>query len=578
MLKNLKYMLKSMKITFDDSPTRYVIIILLLLLNAIIPIVVLHTTKSIIGELMNTEIDGTNILLLLCFYLVFQYLGTLKTIINAIGSYIWISTEIVLQKKLLGKIQEIPLISYDSEFLYNRVVLAEKSYENALQSSLLALVAFFLTTSTFIGILGYLITIDLELIVVVIILTIPQLVSKAIEVKYNVEERNATVSSKVKREKYKNCIIDRNYNRDSRVNMYLDKFFKLWRNENKYISKIEKRTENRTQIKNMIVNTISFLGYSFPVLVVISKLINGTIGADDAIVVLMALEYLMLFFNVAFRQIGNVLKQASLSEELFSFLESNESINNELLKVDSSGCISGKDISFKYPNTEDYALKNINFNINDGEKIAIVGNNGSGKTTLVKVIADLYKPSKGKMTYSDKYVEEQRVKASVVFQDYNKYSLSVLDNISFGVDNDLSKVNQSLEKSGFYQSTSNEELPLTQKLGKEFNGKDISGGQWQLLAIARGLFHLDNLFILDEPTSAIDPIAEVELFERIMKISEGVTSIFITHRLSSTKHADQVWYMEEGEIVEKGTHKELMELNQGYARLFNEQAQWYERS
>lgn len=578
MLKNLKYMLKSMKITFDDSPTRYVIIILLLLLNAIIPIVVLHTTKSIIGELMNTEIDGTNILLLLCFYLVFQYLGTLKTIINAIGSYIWINTEIVLQKKLLGKIQEIPLISYDSEFLYNRVVLAEKSYENALQSSLLALVAFFLTTSTFIGILGYLITIDLELIVVVIILTIPQLVSKAIEVKYNVEERNATVSSKVKREKYKNCIIDRNYNRDSRVNMYLDKFFKLWRNENKYISKIEKRTENRTQIKNMIVNTISFLGYSFPVLVVISKLINGTIGADDAIVVLMALEYLMLFFNVAFRQIGNVLKQASLSEELFSFLESNESINNELLKVDSSGCISGKDISFKYPNTEDYALKNINFNINDGEKIAIVGNNGSGKTTLVKVIADLYKPSKGKMTYSDKYVEEQRVKASVVFQDYNKYSLSVLDNISFGVDNDLSKVNQSLEKSGFYQSTSNEELPLTQKLGKEFNGKDISGGQWQLLAIARGLFHLDNLFILDEPTSAIDPIAEVELFERIMKISEGVTSIFITHRLSSTKHADQVWYMEEGEIVEKGTHKELMELNQGYARLFNEQAQWYERS
>lgn len=571
-----KYMIKAMKFSFEDSPQRYVTIIILLLINALIPIIVLNTTKHIISELMNFTMDGTEIVFLLALYLLFQYLGSLKTIINAIGSYIWISTEIVLQKKLLHKIQEMPLISYDSELLYNKVVLAQKSYNNALQASMLAIVAFFLTTATFVGILSYIALIDVSLIVAVVILTIPQLISKKFEIRYHIEERVKTASAKIKRDKYINCIVDKNYNRDSRVQMYQEKIYKLWKNENIFVAEMEERTLSKIQIQNIITTVISSLGYILAILYVFKKFIDFKINAAEVVVVMMGMEYLMMFFNVAFEQIGNVFKQASLSEDMFKFLDLELEKEKEKIETSSDNYISGENISFKYPNSDEYALKNLNFKINNGERIAIVGSNGSGKTTLSKIIANLYEPTSGKVVYPNIYVENEKVKSSVVFQDYKKYFMSLIDNITFGLGNNhLEKIKEALEKSGFCHSLSNNEISISQKLGKEFDGMELSEGQWQLLAIARGLYHLENLLILDEPTSAIDPIAELKLYERIMKVSKGITSIFITHRLAFAKYADNVWYMENGKIVEMGTHVELMKLNKKYAEMYKEQAQWY---
>lgn len=240
-------------------------------------------------------------------------------------------------------------------------------------------------------------------------------------------------------------------------------------------------------------------------------------------------------------------------------------------------------VYFKYPNTEDYILKDINLKISSGEHLALVGMNGMGKTTLIKLLCRLYRVTEGAILIDgvniNEYSESEFCKLfSVVFQDYQIFAFSLRENVAFKSEVDDSGVNQVLKDTGFLSESQRLPEGLDTILFKGFddNGIELSGGQAQKVAIARALYRNSPIVILDEPTAALDPIAEHEIFSGFNRLVKDKTAIFISHRLSSCKFCDRIAVIDGGTIKEYGTHDELLQLKNGlYADMFTTQARYY---
>ena len=241
-------------------------------------------------------------------------------------------------------------------------------------------------------------------------------------------------------------------------------------------------------------------------------------------------------------------------------------------------------VKFQYPNSERTVLDGINFSIRPGEHIALVGENGSGKTTLVKLLLRLYDPTDGAITLNGVDLRELSLQSlrrniSVVFQDYAKYHLSAKENIWFGdveAPPDDQRIITAAKKSKAHETL--EKLPAGYDtlLGKWFaDGEELSIGEWQKIALARAFLREANIIVLDEPTSALDAKAEYEVFNNFHQLSLTRTAILISHRLSTVKMADRIYFLENGMIVESGSHDELIVHGGKYAYMFERQAQHY---
>ena len=231
------------------------------------------------------------------------------------------------------------------------------------------------------------------------------------------------------------------------------------------------------------------------------------------------------------------------------------------------------------------ALREVDLKIKKGEKIAIVGYNGAGKTTLIKLLMRLYDPTVGEVLYNGKSAKEYdisayRAKIGCVFQDFKIFSSTIAENVMAGDYNDgadAENVSRSLEAAGFTDKLNSLENGTQTMLTREFDkkGTNLSGGESQKVAIARVFARPYELWIMDEPSSALDPVAEYELNQSILKYAEGKTVIFISHRLSTTRMADRIYMFDSGKLCEVGSHEELMERNGKYAEMFNLQAEKY---
>lgn len=247
--------------------------------------------------------------------------------------------------------------------------------------------------------------------------------------------------------------------------------------------------------------------------------------------------------------------------------------------------IEFKDIDFAYPDTTKKVLSNFSLVINPGEKVAFVGENGAGKSTIIKLLARFYDADKGEILIDGINIKDIDLTKwyqyfGVLFQDFNKYEHTVKENIYFG------KVHEELSMEGIIKAAvSAGAHPLIQKfdqgyeqiLGKMFEGGiELSGGQWQKIALSRAFFRNAPVLVLDEPTASIDAKAESEIFNRVERLSKDKTVIIISHRFSTVRNADKIYVLDKGRIVESGSHQELMRLDGQYATLFNLQAKGYQ--
>ena len=246
--------------------------------------------------------------------------------------------------------------------------------------------------------------------------------------------------------------------------------------------------------------------------------------------------------------------------------------------------IEFKDVWFRYPGTEKDILKGLTFKINNGEKASIVGENGEGKSTMIKLLLGLFSPDKGEILVGGKKLDDYPLSVRTkifgpVFQDFPRYSITLKENIGIGdideIDKD-DKIKVAAMKGKADEFTEKFEKSYDTLLGRDFEGGvDISGGQWQRIAIARAFMGGKPILLLDEPTSQLDPMAEAGLYNEFAGMVENKTAIFITHRLGSTMITDRIFVIHGGKIEEVGTHDELMKTDGIYSRMFNAQKQWY---
>lgn len=255
---------------------------------------------------------------------------------------------------------------------------------------------------------------------------------------------------------------------------------------------------------------------------------------------------------------------------------------NKLPVQSSHHIIEFRNVSFRYPNTERMILKNVSITISDKEKLSIVGTNGAGKTTFIKLLCRLYEPTSGVILYNGIDIsticyEDYIQLLSVVFQDFQLFAFSMKDNIILNQPDDPEKVIDAVYKSGLDYKLKNLPDGVDTPVSKEFDesGIEFSGGEGQKLVTARAYYKDAPIVILDEPTAALDPISENNLYLRFHQIMKDKTAIFISHRLASTRYCDQIAVFVDGQIAEYGTHDQLMELHGYYSEMFKKQSEYY---
>lgn len=257
--------------------------------------------------------------------------------------------------------------------------------------------------------------------------------------------------------------------------------------------------------------------------------------------------------------------------------------DGDKIQISNNYEIKFENVSFQYPGHEHHlVLKDVTVELKPGLKYAIVGPNGAGKTTFVKLLLRLYDPTEGKILINGVNIADinhldYQKNFSVVFQDYQSFAYTIKENIILNEKYDSERLFDSINEAGLAKKINSLKNGVNTNLQKIFDpeGIEFSGGELQKLAIARCLYRQSHIYILDEPSAALDPFAEKEIYESIMKLRRESTVIFITHRLTSVKRADVILYMENGEILEKGTHDELMAMKGRYSVLYKTQAEQY---
>jgi ATP-binding cassette subfamily B protein len=291
--------------------------------------------------------------------------------------------------------------------------------------------------------------------------------------------------------------------------------------------------------------------------------------------------------NALAGELGQLYNNCIFIKPLMDYLNMPDILAKGKLPVEKRGNndyeIEFKNVSFKYPGSENYVLKNLNLKIHIGQRMAVVGQNGSGKTTMIKLLCRLYDPTEGEITLNGRDIKnydygEYMGIFSVVFQDFELLPFTLAQNIAASVEYESEKIKQALSKSGFDTRLAGMPKNIETYLYKNFeeDGVEISGGEAQKIALSRALYKDAPFIVLDEPTAALDPVAEFEIYSKFNEIVGDKTAIYISHRLSSCKFCDDIAVLHEGELIQRGSHDTLISDEGGkYHELWNAQARHY---
>jgi len=410
---------------------------------------------------------------------------------------------------------------------------------------------------------------------------IPAMLAQTVHVRIfaHLEEESAPLRREY--EYYQKAICDREYFKETRILGAFRFFYRRFEDTMKILTGKIWKAERKTALLQLMLDLTTFAGMGLSAYLLFTATMSGEITVGMFAAVFAALTQIFAIMQEVVRQqMGNMNRDMGKVVNFLRLLDMPERTGEEG-KTDLTKGIVAENISFCYPGRDIPCIKNVSLNIAAGETIAIVGENGAGKSTLVRLLTGIYRPTEGRVLvggldtagYSASSVLKE---TSGVFQKYQRYKMTLKENVSISdhtVEADTDKIRSVLEKAGFEKDG----IGLDDMLSPEFGGADLSGGQWQRVAIARGLYRVNGFIVLDEPTSAIDPVEETKIYKQFARLAEGKCALVVTHRIGSAKLADRIIVMDAGKVVDMGTHEELTARPGQYARMWEAQAQWYER-
>lgn len=322
-------------------------------------------------------------------------------------------------------------------------------------------------------------------------------------------------------------------------------------------------------------------GYVLSIIIAILLLLNHRLDFGMLAASLVAFTSFQLAAKYFLISLGRIPECAAFVRDYYDFIDIDEDVHGTEKFEPNFDKINVKNVCFAYPNTDHLTISDISFDIKKNESIAIVGNNGSGKTTLVKLLTDLYKVQEGEILYGTQNIKDLETKefyqnVSIVSQDFVKYEMTLQENIGISDWKQMGntdKIQELLKQMDLPELS--EVDTLNTLLGSEFDGRDLSIGQWQKLAIARGMFKESSIIVLDEPTAALDPIMETTILKMFLQIAKEKTAIIVSHRIGICREVDKIIVMKKGKVVEIGNHDELLAKKGEYYQLYKMQQKWY---
>jgi ATP-binding cassette subfamily B protein len=428
---------------------------------------------------------------------------------------------------------------------------------------------------------GYLLQLQPVFLIVFVFVFTPVAFSQIIEAR--IFAKMEDVSTPVSRQNahYEACLVSKSKIKEMRLFGTFHFFKNLYMETLRLLSHKEWDVQKKITTISLGLNIVKGLGWISVIALLFNTLIKGDITVGAFAAVFATIDTLFGQIEAVFMRVKNgVTPQLGRIHNFINLLEIPEHHSkNDIPDFDQG--ILATDVYFSYPKTDKYVVRGVTLNIQPCETVAIVGENGSGKTTLVKLLIGLYTPESGTILIGGCDVRTTAERAlfsetSGVFQNYNMYVFSLRENVKLSDYSSVEDVSTALKSADVnFDEITTFSHGLDTILSREFDGIDLSGGQWQRIAMARGLYRKHVYIVLDEPTAAIDPIEETKMYKRFAEFSKNKTTILVTHRLGSARIADRIIVMENGNIIENGTHEELQASNGKYAQMWIAQAGGY---
>ena len=582
-----KNMLFGINQCYHASKKYFMMKCLILISTTFMPLLTIWIWKEILNEVVSKNISEKRIIILLSVYLCLKLLVYLcaKIALYTNSRY---SDELKFYfgDIMIEKISYMKLSFYDSAKLHDKVEHAKNSLKAMNE-----------TTWLVFDVISKLINIAATLIIVcaykwwigllTVIVLIPYMIynNKYMDKRLKMNKEQSRENRK--KDYFYSAFFDSNTQFEIKLNdiggYFIRSYTDIWNN----LYNINKRED----VRNSIISA------SFQILNISSEFMVLITSALDVLAKRIYIGDLTYNINMVARlrdqasalmtDINRMIANNTLLGDLRDFIAIKSEVEDSGTKLPSNNPrIEFRNVSFRYPDCEQYVLKNCSFTIEPHEKIGLIGLNGAGKSTIIKLLFRFYDPEEGEVLLDGVNLKEYNVYAvrkvfGVLFQDYVTYCLPLREIIALSdFDERFSdeKLKKAADISGLTEVIKDWEQGFDSVLGRYYadNGKDFSGGQWQLVGLTRAYFKESEYMILDEPSAALDPISEDRIFEQLYRLSEGKSSVTISHRLSNTTLADKILVIGDGHIIEQGSHFELLKQNGLYAHLFKLQAERYQ--
>lgn len=499
---------------------------------------------------------------------------------NFMGRSFFAKVRGYMRKSIIQKSDRLNLIAYEDPKVLDEINKATMGANNSIGLLFTTTVIISYYIPYFVFMFVYLFTLNPILSISLLLIFIPvalvQIVRSKLFAKY--EEKVAPLRREYTYYKTSMGL------KDTRVLGTFQYFLNLYKRSVNLFSMEKWKVEKKIGIMELLMRIITILGYLGILLLFSISLLKGEISIGTFAAAFSSIYVMFDTMNTLIcMHIANMNNNLGTIRNFIQFLHLPERKGNKMQKT-NEGSIVFKNVSFSYPNAKTNSLQDISIEIKPGETVAIVGENGAGKSTFSKLLLGLYQPTNGTV-YIDGIdtkiadIETLSNNTSSVFQNFQKYKMTLAENVLVSdigknmpniIPNILKKVDFPIDSEQFPNG-------LDTMLSRDFDGTELSGGQWQRLSIGRGQYRDYSCIMLDEPTSAIDPIEEAELYKKFAQMAVGKTAIIITHRLGSVQMADRIVVLDKGRIIEDGTHQQLMDKKGKYFQMHTEQAKWYQR-